>query len=493
MKDYRLISRGAVILAPLVLSLGACGEDDPRPGLGTTGFPGTTTGSDPMTDEGPDDGDDDDEPACVPGSQNDCNCTDGGEGFQVCNDAGSGFGDCMCASEDDTTDDGGSDESSTGAADPCGNGMCEEDLDEDCASCEADCGVCAPCPSAPSCDGAEIPPANPMEATNLNDPMAYIPPPQILDELQQAVQGDDIGARIIAAALSDPDVDESPLVTSFRTVFDQHPEATDAVRRQLAAAGMPDPQQYSVERTAPSTDELVAFAASHQQLAVQSGVFSTSQPDVGLSPAPDHAAGGTGDPCEDPRVRIRVARLDVHEEDDDFLNDEIYCAITTEAAEHAEIKVTPITSALDEGDSVDYSLDGGLIWGQGGLQAPMGNILITYNCIESDTANGYPDLLSALGDAAGDVDGEAIGVDGWVFPAVGVVTNLLAGALTLDGDDLLFNASQIIPSDQLLPLIYGAFWSVRRDGTNLNSDWDWELRMEMWGCHDYGTGVAPAG
>ena len=43
----------------------------------------------------------------------------------------------------------------------------------------------------------------------------------------------------------------------------------------------------------------------------------------------------------------------------------------------------------------------------------------------------------------------------------------------------------------MLPLTFGAWWSVRRDGTNGFSDWDWELRMEIWGCHDYGTGELP--
>ena len=84
-------------------------------------------------------------------------------------------------------------------------------------------------------------------------------------------------------------------------------------------------------------------------------------------------------------------------------------------------------------------------------------------------------------------DGRGIdipGVDGWVFPAVGIVAGLLGGALALDGDDLLFNATQVIPETEMLNLTTGAWWSVRRNGTNLNSDWDWELRMEIWGCHD---------
>jgi hypothetical protein len=28
---------------------------------------------------------------------------------------------------------------------------------------------------------------------------------------------------------------------------------------------------------------------------------------------------------------------------------------------------------------------------------------------------------------------------------------------------------------------------VSRKGTHINSDWEWELRIEAWGCAQYGT------
>lgn len=476
--------RGRVGAVVSVLALGggtaACGgEDDPRAdGSGGTGpEPTTTADSDgdgfdeaDDDDDNDDDDDDDDDTACVPGMQVDCSCPDGSDGVQVCADDGASFEPCECVGDDE------SGEESTGEEMTCGNGVCDEDLDEDCSTCEEDCGVCEPCAEAPSCEGAEIPPVITENAAFLNDPMAYVPPPQIMSELAAQIEQGTVAARLLAAALSDPQVGEPAFVTTLRDLLDSRPDATDAIRRQLALAGMEQPQVYIAERNLPSQPELVAFAATHQA-ALPGQLVASSDP--------------TAAPCDDPRMRIRVARLIVHEEDDDFLNDEIYCAITTEAPMHAELKVTPMTTALDEGDSVDFNLDAGLIWGQSELTAPMGNILITYNCIESDTDDGYANLLGAIGDAVGDFDGEEVGVDGWVFPAAGQVTNLLAGALTLDGDDLLFNGSQTIQDTDLLGLVYGAWWSVRRDGTNITSDWDWELRMEIWGCHDYGTGEAP--
>jgi len=415
--------------------------------------------------------------ACTPGTQTTCMCSAGEVGFQVCDDAGAGYGDCMCA--DDTTGPGptGADSSSTGdgstgEVDPCGDTVCDADIGEDCATCEDDCGVCEPCTEAPTCEGAEIPPIIETHAMFLDDPMAYIAPSEILDQLTTAVQQGGIEARLIAASLAPQKAGELEIVGRLRDVFDGHPTASAKIRASFARAGMTSPTAYVAERGGPTQADLIGPSSA------PNGFVSGSDPMLA--------------PCDDPRLRIRVARLTVHEEDDDILNDEVYCAITTEAAEHAELKVTPLTTPLDEGDSIDYSLDAGLIWGQAGLTAPMGNILINYNCIESEgSGEGYANLLGAIGDAVGDFDGESVGADGWVFPAAGVVTNLLAGSLTLDGDDLLFNGTQTIPAAEMLPLTFGAWWSVRRDGTNGFSDWDWELRMEIWGCHDYGTGELP--
>ncbi len=462
-----------LVLAPLAWGLLACGTgEDPAQGetpLGTTTAP-ASTGEEESSSTEP-------EPtACTPGTQTTCMCTAGEVGFQICNDAGAGYGDCMCADDtsgpgptgDDTS--GGGD--STGEVDPCGDTVCDADAGEDCATCEDDCGVCEPCTEAPTCEGAEIPPIIETHAMFLDDPMAYIPPAEVLDQLTTAVQQGGIEARLIAAALAPQRTDELKIVGRLRDVFDGHPTASAKIRASFARAGMENPAVYVAERGGPTEADLIGPSSA------PNGFVSGSDPMLA--------------PCDDPRLRIRVARLTVHEEDDDFLNDEVYCAITTEAAEHAELKVTPLTTPLDEGDSIDYSLDGGLIWGQAGLTAPMGNILINYNCIESEgSAEGYSNLLGAIGDAVGDFDGKSVGADGWVFPAAGVVTNLLAGSLTLDGDDLLFNGTQTIPAAEMLPLTFGAWWSVRRDGTNLLSDWDWELRMEIWGCHDYGTGELP--
>ena len=439
----------------LALTTGCAGSDDPR-GDGDTTLATTsaTTTDAPDPDASGDAGN-----ACVPGMQSSCACPGGTDGVQVCLPDGSGLDMCDCPAADT------GDDTTGGPPDMCGNGEC--DAEENCMTCQMDCGVCEPCTAAPSCEGAQIPPVIDTHADFLDDPMAYVPPIETLALLTSHVDEGTDAAAMLAAALSPAQVGEAAFVTALREAFQAHPAGAAAVRRQLAVVGMEDPVAYRNAHPAPTQLQIDAAAAA----AAIDGL--TTNPSAG------------GGPCDDPRMRVRVAQLTVHEEDDDFANDEVYCAITSEASAASEIKITPITPALDQGDQHSYSLEGGIVWGQSDLVAPAGNLLLNYNCIESDTANGYSDLLDAVAmaaNAAGAID--IPGVDGWVFPAVGVVAGLLSGALSLDGDDLLFNGTQVIPEAEMLNLTSGAWWSVRRNGTNLNSDWDWELRMEIWGCHD---------
>ena len=81
-----------------------------------------------------------------------------------------------------------------------------------------------------------------------------------------------------------------------------------------------------------------------------------------------------------------------------------------------------------------------------------------------------------------------IGQQGWILELGAAILPVISDALALDGDDHLFNASQIITADKQLELTNGASWSVRREGTHYLSDWDWELHMEVWGCAESGDG-----
>lgn len=442
-----------------VALLTACAGGDGERGDDTT-FTTTT----PTTGE-----DTGDPMVCVPGAQSSCACPGGGDGVQACNAEGTGLGECECGGVSDSADSTGPSgttaEPTTGEPDPCGDLTCAED--ETCNSCPEDCGECVPCTSAPSCEGALIPPVIDMHADALDDiQMGYVPPEEALAKIAAIVEEGGPGLRVVIAALDAPADDEHPFVAAVRAAFDAHPNAAGALRRQLARVGIEDPATYRAANPEPRPAIEHADAA---RLAAEPGV--------------QH--GGMQQPCENPRLRIRVARIDVPEEDDDFLNDEIYCVIAAEGSESSELRLTPITPALDEGDGHDFALGEGVVWGQQDLSAPKGNLALTYNCIESEDPATYNGLFDAIGDAAMQAGGVA-GDSGWIFDAVGVVSNLLPGVLGLDGDDQLFNASQIIPEDMHLSLTQGAYWEVHRHGTNLNSDWDWHLRMEIWGCHDNG-------
>lgn len=460
MHAHRLSLFASITLLTACAALTACAGGDAERGDDTT-FTTTT----PTTGE-----DTGDPMVCVPGAQSSCACPGGGDGIQVCNADGSGLGECECGGVSDSADSTGPSETTaeptTGEPDPCGDLTCAED--ETCDSCPEDCGECVPCTSAPSCEGAQVPPVIDMHADSLDDiQMLYVAPDEALAKIAAYVEGAGPGIRLIAAALSEPSSNEDALVSQIRAAFHANPDATAALRRQLARAGL---------------DDVAAYRAAHPEPSRRHGS------ELDLASTPRDQAGGMPQPCEDPRLRIRVAQINVPEEYDDTTNDEIYCLVAAEGTESSELRLTPITPPLDEGSSYEFPLATGIVWGQQDLAAPKGNLALTYNCIESDDLSIYNGLIDAIGDAAEQAGGQAED-SGWVFDAVGIFADLLPAVLSLDGDDQLFNAAQIIPEDTHLALTQGAYWLVRRTyetGNPFASNWDWELRMEIWGCHDNG-------
>jgi len=67
---------------------------------------------------------------------------------------------------------------------------------------------------------------------------------------------------------------------------------------------------------------------------------------------------GAADPaavCEPPKLGCASAAVTVHEEDDDVYNDNVYCNIATESPGGSELRITPKTPNLDEGQSHQFS------------------------------------------------------------------------------------------------------------------------------------------
>lgn len=337
----------------------------------------------------------------------------------------------------------------------CGDGVC--DADEGCSECPADCGVCEMCTEAPTCPGDPTPPPinTHLDALDIVG-MQALDPYQIRLRLASAVESGDEPVRLLAAALATPTTGEPEPVAELRQRLLARPELRDALLRSFASAGMVSPALYR--------DTFPPANSPPLPLAIPSG---------DLSP---RAA------CSNPHIRVRVARLDVVEEDDDFLNDVVYCLFSTEAAAGSELRVTKPTAPLDEGDYAVYSLAEGVIWGQDGqLRAPGGNLLITYNCFESESDDGFAQLLELLGDAADSLGGVP-GSYGWVFKGASGVANIIAMALALDNDDHLLSDQQSLSPGIQIQAANGVYWLIDRSGTNLNSDWNWVLRMEAWGC-----------
>ncbi|MSP23748.1 MAG: hypothetical protein EXR75_01005 [Myxococcales bacterium] len=434
MTPAKMMTRASLLLLALGGVVGACAAADTSSDTGASGAP----------------------QVCVPGHQTICACFGGTDGIQQCLADGSGLGECDCGISSGSGGNGGSM--------PCGDGTCA--MDENCHTCEADCKKCEPCELAPSCKNAFVPPLDPPNAAEFNiAKMEWLSREKLQARLVKFVAEAGPAMRVVAASLDvHARADEHPLVTELRRVFAADRKAHAALVSELGKAGMGSP---------------ASFRAAHPER-------RGSLPPMTVLGEFDAPPGGTVE-CGAPLLRIGVASVKVYEEDDDIGNDEVYCVIQAEAMTGAEVRITPKTKPLDEDEVYNFALESGVFWGQKGPLSPAGNLIVTYDCIESDTGDGYQKLVDSIGNAATKVGDVVPGDNGWIFTTVGAIAPIVSSGLSLNGDDQLFNAQQIIPLDKQLELTNGRYWTVRRAGTHNFSDWDWELRIQAWGCAEFGT------
>lgn len=397
--------------------------------------------------------------ACDPGQTAPCTCKDGSDGTIECKPDGSGFGVCgPCHSGSGGA--GGAGTGGSGGQDPCGDGFCA--ADEDCHTCDADC-FCDPC-LYKACAGATIPPASLQHYPQLDVALEAIPPEKIQEMLTERVAKGDVAMRVLARVLSPQRGDESIFAKRLRAAMDPRSEAM--LRRSLSAAGMHDPAAY--DTAYPEADVLPQVL----------GGFETME----IPP------GGT-ESCGAPMLRVRLASVYVDNPDDDVAGDLIYCAVTSESGVGAEARVTPITQYLYDGDTHSWSIDEGIVWGQLGPRSPEGNLFLSWNCWEQDDNSSYGGLIDALGQAATDAGGIIGGQYGWVLQVAGALSGAVSQAIMLDGDDYLLNTTQTIDAAAQLEMTNGYFWTVHKAGDHggFGFSYDWTLRVEAWGCAEYGT------
>ncbi len=391
------------------------------------------------------------EPDCEVGEEGVCQCSGGGEGTRSCEEGT--WGPCDCLGN------GGQ-----GGADPCGDGMCIGE--ETCRSCSDDCGQCAPCDIAPECDAeATIPPPSVPHFSAMDITLRTMSRTEIATRLADQVAQGDEAMRVLAAALDPtPRRGEHPFVTELRRAFAQHEAVTAIVMAELARSGMDSPASYRL---------------LHPERMLGPESFTAMS---------DEFPGGTIE-CGKPYLRIKMDKVKVHEAEDwPGAADEIYCLIQAEAGTGAELRLTPLTPSLEEdGGEYQFSMGDGVFWGQIEPAHPGSHLLLTYDCLESDTGTqGWQNLLDTIGEAATDIGGQVGGEYGWIFTTAGGVANIVSASLALNQDDRLLNAQQTVLLDDQLELTNGYFWTVRADGTHGLSDWDWELTIKAWGCAEFG-------
>lgn len=202
-----------------------------------------------------------------------------------------------------------------------------------------------------------------------------------------------------------------------------------------------------------------------------------SQPplDAGAPASPPSSAAA----CLDPELRLRVERVQVHAG-----GGEIYCVISATDGATSEAAITAKTKALGNGETNYFDATTALYWGQKDLHRTTNNLAVTFNCfvVKSDS---WAKVLKAMGDTAADLGGTPTPF-GWAFGVGAVAANAAAAGVQAGaGDELRFNAQQVIDKKDLVDLTNGRYWSLRKGGgCGTFCKWDWEIFVQSWGCAD---------
>lgn len=389
-------------------------------------------------------------PECKKGEREACECPDGTSSTRSCSGDRT-WGACAC---------------STGPS--CGNDKCEPG--ETCQSCAQDCGACPVCTEARACRLRAAPPG------------AFSGAPA-LDVRFERLDADQIAARLVV----DAERGAPGLVALARALEDDEsaPRAVHALRDAIRRA----PELGALLRRSLGRADLASALARGRTIAPAPVGAAVMSGDGGASGDAGPDAGALG-ACTDPaKLRLRINEVTVHEEDDDVANDIVYCQVIAQGPSGSELRITPRTPNLDEGESHTFGGLDGTFWGQKAARDPSGDLTLQYDCFEQDDAKSYARLVQKAGEVLAEqtqdyLEGEGYG---WVTTVIDLAARYLPQLLALDSDDHLLVASQVIPRSEQLALAKGASWTVRKKGTHLNSKWDWALEIQAWGCVENGT------
>ena len=398
---------------------------------------------------------------CTPRDKQACTCDDGTMSTKSCSSAGK-FLDCVCMPKKAT----------------CGDGTC--DASESCTDCPSDCGACPTCAEARSCMSGAAAPGKLTPTPSLNVKMEAMPKERILANLVAAAERGAPGLRALADAVS-TEPPSSPAVAKLRAVLSTNTKISTVLRRQLARPALA--AAFARSRVAPGRRLPASMPIIPQTM---SGDAGTLPDGGGLGDA-----GDSGTPhvaCTAPRLRVRMSKVTVFDNEDYFAKDIVYCFLTSEspaASEGVQGTHTAPTENLDAGQSHEYSGNEAIFWGVKEPKDAAGDLTLKYECWEQDDPTQYAALVQKLAQLGADEYAYQEG-NGWTSSALDLAARFLPAIVSLDGDDHLFSASQVIPRSAQLGLANGASWMVRKSGTHLGVHWDWGLTIEAWGCADNG-------
>jgi hypothetical protein len=260
----------------------------------------------------------------------------------------------------------------------------------------------------------------------------------------------------------------------------------DADADAAADADAPDDVEVDAAADAEAEADVEAEADSPTVCAEAPGCDGAATPGTIETPLESLVPSEPPAGCDPTKLRVRLASITVHDGQDAPETDEIYCVTSADAPAGAEIRLLPLTAGLSDGDSFAWPLEAGVLWGQtAGPAAAGGSLEIVIDCLEQDDPTGLTDFASRLGDEAV-LAGGAAGSSGWVLPAGSDAAAVVAGTPWPTGDDHEYSVTLTLEQGVQFAATHGAWTGLRRTGGSWPNEWDWEVRLEVWGCTEDG-------
>lgn len=187
--------------------------------------------------------------------------------------------------------------------------------------------------------------------------------------------------------------------------------------------------------------------------------------------------------CGEMKLSMVLESVTVHERDDNFADDRVYCMVRARDARFEESVSTEISDYL--GPEETYYFQDGVFYGRQAARDPGEQLHVLYDCWEHDSDADYDkfrEVVEAAKRLGKALESTAPDVAGYLMTAAEVATLAIQIASALDGDDHLYHDEETLTRQGLWESMNQAPRRIVARDTHFGMNWAWELAVSARGC-----------